>query len=464
MLKKAKQKPKSEEDELADFEHLIERTATELAATLTKENGEKIVAVEKEIELLKTRWMLKHHIVMDSNQYDCINRRLSLYDIDVGSKDLILRLDLDIPLSKFTVPQRISDALSHGRSQEGITSVGRLSNKDTKKSDIESVVSVSPLGDQEDWWKARQILDRTWVKKVVAELRYCMERMCNRVFVIGNLGEKHGKIMGENSMKIIQNELQQHILDIPIHFLPNANSKDFVDKKLNDEFADNSIYVVENLNFHPEEFGYVEPDPKVAEDASVAEQDDPAKRPLSGKDAKQPHAAEKGADKHDKHADKHADKHGDKHADKLAAEKLAAEKQRAASGKPEGEEKAPEEVKPPPFTASSIHAFKKRLGVMGEIYINDAPLASLSTSNTVNEIKCPKKVMGLTMTEELRSIAQFFMKKFPLDIDSIYYKMPSKNLEYFQIKSTAIIGGICKTSSDLLEKILLANSFLDTFS
>jgi hypothetical protein len=42
---------------------------------------------------------------------------------------------------------------------------------------------------------------------------------------------------------------------------------------------------------------------------------------------------------------------------------------------------------------------------MGDIYINDAPLTSLSNSNTVNEIKCTKKVMGITMTEELRSIA-----------------------------------------------------------
>jgi hypothetical protein len=96
MLKKAKQKAKSEEDELAEFESLIEKTATELAATLTSENGEKIFAAEKEIELLKTRWTMKNHIIMNSDQYDCINRKLSLYDIDIGSKDLILRLDLDV--------------------------------------------------------------------------------------------------------------------------------------------------------------------------------------------------------------------------------------------------------------------------------------------------------------------------------------------------------------------------------
>jgi hypothetical protein len=50
------------------------------------------------------------------------------------------------------------------------------------------------------------------------------------------------------------------------------------------------------------------------------------------------------------------------------------------------------------------------LGSLGEIYINDAPLASLTNSNTTSDIKCQKKVMGMKMTEEMRNIAQFFMK------------------------------------------------------
>lgn len=72
--------------------------------------------------------------------------------------------------------------------------------------------------------------------------------------------------------------------------------------------------------------------------------------------------------------------------------------------------------------------------------------------------------MGMKMTEEMRNIAQFFMKEFPLDIDSIYQKTPDSTLEYFTVKATAIIGGICQSTSDILEKILLANSFLDTFN
>ena len=80
----------------------------------------------------------------------------------------------------------------------------------------------------------------------------------------------------------------------------------------------------------------------------------------------------------------------------------------------EGEQPPVEEEEPetvlPPFTSHSIHQFKKNLGSLGEIYINDAPLASLTNSNTTSDIKCQKKVMGMKMTEEMRNIAQFFMK------------------------------------------------------
>jgi hypothetical protein len=61
---------------------------------------------------------------------------------------------------------------------------------------------------------------------------------------------------------------------------------------------------------------------------------------------------------------------------------------------------------------------------MGDIYINDAPLASLTNSNTVNEIACKQKVMGTVMTEGLRNISQFFIKQFPLDVNSIYVNKP----------------------------------------
>ena len=112
----------------------------------------------------------------------------------------------------------------------------------------------------------------------------CMERMVSRIFIVGNLGEKSGKIKGENSMKIIQNVLMQHIHDYPVHFLSDANKDDFAKKKAEDEMADNCVYVVENLNFQPEEFGYIMPDPPVVvEKAPVEEVKEETSQPKDSK-------------------------------------------------------------------------------------------------------------------------------------------------------------------------------------
>lgn len=48
-------------------------------------------------------------------------------------------------------------------------------------------------------------------------------------------------------------------------------------------------------------------------------------------------------------------------------------------------------------------------------------------------------------------------------MDSIYVKKPDSSLEYYKCKSSAIIGGTFKSSTEILDKIMLANSFLDTF-
>ena len=258
-----------------------------------------------------------------------------------------------------------------------------------------------------------------------------MERMVNRVFVIGNLGDRSGRIRGENSMKIIQHALQQHIDDVPIHFLSEAAADDFLERKAMDEFADNCIYIVENLNFYPEEFSCVEakPDDEGKEAKGEMSKVDPT--PLS------------------KNSKANLPSGG---------VTPAGEDQE----KPDNEED-PDPAIPPPFTVHSIHNYKRNLSNLADLYINDAPMASLTASNSVNEIACKQKIMGMKMTESLRSIAQFFMKQFPLDVHSIYYKQPTADLEYFACKSTAVIGGATKGSQDIIDKIILANSFLDTF-
>ena len=118
---------------------------------------DRIQAVEKEIELIKTRWLMENHTGMDADQYDAINRKLSIYDIELGARDIILRLDLDIPLSKFVEPPKMQDMVSQKNSVNNPAgpSDGKDSRLNAKRSELDSVVSASPLGQEEDYWRQR---------------------------------------------------------------------------------------------------------------------------------------------------------------------------------------------------------------------------------------------------------------------------------------------------------------------
>lgn len=64
-------------------------------------------------------------------------------------------MDLDIALSKFVPPVKINDLLSAGKSMDHAGSVGRDSKINKRNSEIDSVVSASPLGQEEEFWKQR---------------------------------------------------------------------------------------------------------------------------------------------------------------------------------------------------------------------------------------------------------------------------------------------------------------------
>jgi hypothetical protein len=58
------------------------------------------------------------------------------------------------------------------------------------------------------------------------------------------------------------------------------------------------------------------------------------------------------------------------------------------------------------FDAQTTFNYLTKLGKnFGSIYVNDAPLACLTTSNSVSELKAGRKVMGLNMTETVRRLA-----------------------------------------------------------
>lgn len=55
-------------------------------------------------------------------------------------------------------------------------------------------------------------------------------------------------------------------------FVKDSVIKDFETKLANDEFPESTTFVLENLNFMPDEFGFVEPD-KPPEDPKPTEEE-----------------------------------------------------------------------------------------------------------------------------------------------------------------------------------------------
>jgi hypothetical protein len=63
-----------------------------------------LTKVGREIDILKTKWLMENHEKMDRGKYDDLYHLESVLDIDVAGKDIILRLDLDVPLSPYVPP------------------------------------------------------------------------------------------------------------------------------------------------------------------------------------------------------------------------------------------------------------------------------------------------------------------------------------------------------------------------
>lgn len=119
---------------------------------------------------------------------------------------------------------------------------------------------------------------------------------------------------------------------------------------------------------------------------------------------------------------------------KVLSEEERAEQQR----KKEEEERKKREAEY--FDYKTIHKYKRLLGRYGDIYVNDAPMMSLTNSNSVAEIKCKRKVMGVKMTDEVRKLCLFFLKKHPKDISDLWYNQPTE-AGYHEKEFSSVIGG-----------------------
>ena len=89
-------------------------------------------------------------------------------------------------------------------------------------------------------WRRREIMDHTLVKRAANELKYLQqERGANRLWVVGNIADKAGRVKPENSMRIVHNALSKQIgSDQPLVFIEDAVIRDFELKKENEAFPE----------------------------------------------------------------------------------------------------------------------------------------------------------------------------------------------------------------------------------
>ncbi len=67
----------------------------------TQYTDNEIEKCESAIEIAKTEWLMENHLTMDAEMFDSLNRKVSVLDIDVGELEVVLRMDLDVPLTPF---------------------------------------------------------------------------------------------------------------------------------------------------------------------------------------------------------------------------------------------------------------------------------------------------------------------------------------------------------------------------
>lgn len=60
-------------------------------------------------------------------------------------------------------------------------------------------------------WKQRQLLDYSLIDRTSESLRYFQEHLAKRVVMLGSIGEKAGRVVPQNSMRAIVDNLAKRV-------------------------------------------------------------------------------------------------------------------------------------------------------------------------------------------------------------------------------------------------------------
>ena len=439
--KKRKKPPKTEQEEAHDNGELHAKISEAIKHKVVSEN-EVMGGVEENIEMKTLEKQLNEHIIMNREKWDEFYRKKSVIDIGCEGKNVLLRLDLDVPLSEYIPPEEktildkdgkpgpkvVTEAPHDASARSDFKSNPPTSSKRSKLDNLNTSERNSKERTDNNILATRQIIDSTKIKKCLPMIKYMIENLATRTFIVANLSDKSGKFKAQNTMRFVWNALTSKV-DQPIHFQDEYEL----------EHDSEGIFMLENLNFHPEEWGFIEPDPIVKPENPEGEGDEEKEpEPVDDKNKGKGNPKDKKAEEAKKKAEEEAKKKAEeeKKQKELEMKKAAEEgEQQNMEGEGEGEAE-PEPI--PDITYKEIEAFKSKLSSLADIYINDALDASLTHSNTIADLRIPVKVMGIRMTEEVRKLGMFF--KYP------------------HSPTFAIVGGTFKWN--ISDRILLLNSLI----
>ena len=83
---------------------------------------------------------MDNHLVMDDVMFDKLNRKVSVLDIDISEQEVILRADLDVPLSPYVPLPPIEEqfkVLLEAQQAESQPSQKKTSKKKKNKKQVE---------------------------------------------------------------------------------------------------------------------------------------------------------------------------------------------------------------------------------------------------------------------------------------------------------------------------------------
>jgi 3-phosphoglycerate kinase len=145
--------------------------------------------------------MMENNLCMDAVAFEKLNRKISILDIDISDQEVVLRADLDVPLTPFVhfkpIEEEFKELIEQLQEEATQDAAKQKKVKKTKKQ-LEDEAEQMARYEQakkmrSEPWKTRQILDHKLLKRTEVSLKYLQEKLAKRIIVLSSIGEMCGR-------------------------------------------------------------------------------------------------------------------------------------------------------------------------------------------------------------------------------------------------------------------------------